>query len=129
MNKEELKNWFWNKFNNCYPVIHKDYSKSIFMFYDPMWVRQKKLCRITSEELSYPTDVKGICLFEQDYKNGYLYMNYDEINTFLYNNYSNKWLEIKDLIKGWLEDTDKLSVFTPTHRSYIIQPGWKILIN
>ena len=82
MNKEELKNWFWNKFNNCYPVMHKNYPKSIFMFYDPMFVRQKKLCRITGEELSYPTDVKGICLFEQDYKNGYLYMNYAFENTF-----------------------------------------------
>jgi len=33
MTKEELSKWFWNKFNSCYPVIHENFTKSIFMYY------------------------------------------------------------------------------------------------
>jgi hypothetical protein len=43
MVKEELSKWFWDKFNSCYPVVHEDYPKIIFMFYDENFLRQKKL--------------------------------------------------------------------------------------
>ena len=87
MTKEELNIWFRNKFNNCYPVTHDDYPESIFMFYDPLFIRQKKLSRIVGEEIEYPSKPTGICLFEQDHKNGWFRMNYDEITSFFYKNY------------------------------------------
>ena len=73
MTKEELSKWFLNKFNSCYPVIHKDYPEIIFMFYDEQFLRQKKLSRVLDEELIYPSTVKGKCLFKLDYENGYFH--------------------------------------------------------
>ena len=119
MNKDELKKWFWNKFNSCYPVIHEDYQKSIFMYYDPKFVRQLKLCRLTGEKIIYPSKVEGICLFEQDYKNGWFNIDYNEITSFFYNNYSTNYNEIRELINGWLKESDKLSVLT-THRIHLL---------
>ncbi|MCK9477613.1 MAG: hypothetical protein M0R46_16985 [Candidatus Muirbacterium halophilum] len=113
MTKEEIQIWFRNKFNSCYGVVHDDYPESIFMYYDPQFIRQKKLSRIVGEEIEYPIKPTGICLFEQDYKNGYLFMNYDEITSFFYENYSNNWLEIKELISTMLKDDSKLQILTP----------------
>ena len=115
MTKEEIQIWFRNKFNSCYGVVHDDYPESIFMYYDPQFIRQKKLSRIVGEEIEYPIKPTGICLFEQDYKNGYLFMNYDEITSFFYENYSNNWLEIKELISTMLKDDSKLQILTPNH--------------
>ena len=113
MTKEEIQIWFRNKFNSCYGVVYEDCSESIFMYYDPQFIRQKKLSRILGEEIEYPIRPTGICLFEQDYKNGYLFMNYDEITSFIYENYSNNWLEIKELISIMLKDDSKLQILTP----------------
>ncbi len=73
MTKEELKKWFLNKFNNCYKVKHCDYPKRIYYFYDEQFIRQKKLSRIVGEEIIYPTEVKGICLFEHDMLNEFFF--------------------------------------------------------
>jgi hypothetical protein len=82
MTKEELSKWFWNKYNSCYQVVHKDYPESIFIFYDEQFLRQKKLARVLNEEIKYPSEIKGICLFEQDYKNKWFNCNYKEIWSF-----------------------------------------------
>ena len=113
MNKEELKIWFWKKFDSCYPVTHVDYPKSIFYYYDKQYLRQKKLSRITGEALEYPSAVQGICLFEQDEKNGYLWINYYEIWSFFESNYSSNYADIKELISVWLKETTKLKPLTP----------------
>ena len=102
MTKEEIQIWFRNKFNSCYVVVHEDYPENIFMYYDPQFIRQKKLSRIVGEEIEYPSKLTGICLFGQDYKNGYLFMN-DEITSFFYKNYSNNWSDIKELIQDMLK--------------------------
>jgi len=107
MNKEELSKWFWNKFNSCYPVQHEDFTESIFMFYDEQFLRQKKLSRVLNENVIYPSDVKGICLFQKDYKNGWFICNYDEIWSFLYNNYSSEYSDVQSLITNLLEEHDK----------------------
>jgi len=114
MNKEELKKWFINKYNSCYPIIHEDYPKSIFMFYDPQFIRQKKLSRILGEEIEieYPIKPNGICLFELDYENGCFCMNYDEITKNLYNNYLTNWLDVKEFISVWLQNNTKMKVDT-----------------
>ena len=140
---EELKVWFWKIFNNCYCVVHKDHPSSLFMFYDEKFIRQMKLCKLSGDELICPKKL-GVCLFEQDYKNGYFYMNYDEISLFLYKNYTNSWFEVKRLVNSWLKEsyntsslkctlksmsnetsTDKLSTLTTTLTSMII---WEPII-
>ena len=104
LSKRELKKWFLEKFNNCYYVVHKDYPRSFFMYYDEMLIRKMKLCKLSGKEFVYPEKPSGVCLFEQDYENEYLYMNYDEIVSFFFQNYSSRWLEIKELINSWLKE-------------------------
>jgi len=113
MSDEELKDWFWNKFNSCYYVKHEDYPDSIFMYYDKNFYRQKKLARVLEQEIIYPTKVDGTCLFEQDYKNNYLWCDNKEIWSFFEKKYSYNDIEIRDLIKSWLVEYSKLQVLTP----------------
>jgi len=110
MNKDELKKWFWNKFNSCYPFINKDYPKSIFMYYDPKFVRELKLCRLTGQEFVYNSKPSGICLFELDYKNEWFNIDYYEITSFLEEYYSSDYQEIRELIDSWLIENVKLRV-------------------
>ena len=112
MKEEELKKWFWNKFNLCYPVKHSDYPKKIYWFYDEKLVRKIKLYKIENKEIIH-IDISGICLFEQDLINNYFYCDYDEIWTFFKKNYNNNYYVIQILIKSWLEETIKLSLLTP----------------
>ena len=114
MNKQELKKWFWNKFNGCYKVKHSDYTDNIYYFYDEQFIRQKKLSRIVGDELFYPTKVKGICLFRQDIKNERLWCDYDEIWSYFETNFSTNYSKIQSFIKELLEEHDKLSVSIPS---------------
>jgi hypothetical protein len=114
MTKEELSKWFWNKYNSCYQVVHKDYPESIFIFYDEQFLRQKKLYRVLNEELIYPSKVDGDCLFELDFNSKYLWCNGNKIYPFFEKNYSRNYTVIEEFIKKLLEDHVKLSVFTPS---------------
>ena len=71
--KEELTKWFWNKYYSCYKVKHQEYQNNVYLYFDKTFLRQKKLCIITGEKVNYPSKVDGICLFEQDLKNKYLW--------------------------------------------------------
>ena len=118
MTEEQLKIWFWDKFNSCYCVIHEDYPDIIFMIYDLNYIRTKKLANILDKDIEYPTEVKGTCLFEQDLKNEILYCKNRELWSVFEENYSYNYKEISDLIKGWLEEHDKLTVLTPKNKFF-----------
>lgn len=111
MTKQELIKWFDNYFNNCYYVTHSDYPKSIFMFYDLKYVRKMKLNKIKGQ-LSLNNNIVGECLFEVDWKNNYLWCDYDKIWTYLNDNYSNNSGDIQKFIKDRLEYT-KINTLTP----------------
>jgi hypothetical protein len=113
MTEEELKIWFWNKFNSCYPVKHSDYPKSIFWIYDEKFVRKMKLCKINNSKITFPEKITGICLFEQDFKNGWFNCDYDEIWSFFYNNYRDRYSDVQSFIKRVINETDKMSTLTP----------------
>ena len=113
MTEEQLKEWFWDKFNSCYSVKHDNYPDTIFMIYDINFIRAKKLANILDKDVKYPIEVKGDCLFQQNFKIGYLWCDYQEIWSFFKKNYSSNSKEISNLIKGWLEEHDKLKVLTP----------------
>ena len=113
MKTEELKKRFWEKFNNCYYVVHEDYPRSLFMYYDEKFIRKIKLYKITGEKIiETPNKPSGVCLFEQDYKDGYFYIDYDEMISFFYKNYSSNWQEIRLLVDSWLKESDKVGVLT-----------------
>ena len=112
INKDEIINWFWEKFNSCYLVKHDDYPESVFMFYDPQYIRKLKLANISGEKIN-KTEISGVCLFEQDWKYKIFYCNHDEILNYLYSNYSNTRDEIQQFISDGLKEHPKMSVLTP----------------
>ena len=56
MTTDELKIWFFDKLNSCYPVIHDDYPNCIFWFYDDSFVRKMKLSNISGKNLILPKE-------------------------------------------------------------------------
>ena len=113
MTEEKLKIWFWDKFNSCYPVEHKGFQNSIFMYYDPNFIRSKKLANILNKDVEYPTEIKRVCLFRQDFDSESLLCDYNRVWMFFLSNFSRNDQEIRDLIKGWLEEHDKLKILRP----------------
>jgi hypothetical protein len=113
MTEQELKQWFWNKFFSCYSVKHDDYPDAIFMVYDKQFLRKVVINFILGKDIEYPKDVKGICLFEIDYDNNFLWTNYDEIWSVLEKHLLTEYHHIQSIVKGWLSESDKLDVLTP----------------
>jgi hypothetical protein len=64
-----------------------------------------------------------VCLFEQDWKNSYLWCKYNEIWKYLEDNYSSKYNDIQSFIKDRLEEHTKMNVLTP-HCLAICRPCW-----
>ena len=112
MTEEQLKIWFLDKFNACYLIKHFDYSHNIHMIYDIDYIRAKKLANILNKDIEYPIVIKGVCLFEQNFKSGILWCDYNKIWSVFIKNYSSNYQEISGLIKCWLEEHDKLKVLT-----------------
>ena len=127
INKDELIKWFWEKFNSCYLVKHDDYPESVFMYYDPQYIRKLKLANISGNKTNKTdkTDITGICLFELDWKNEIFCYNYYEIWHYLYLNYSIKYDEIQQFISDRLKEHPKMSVLTPSQFSILAQHALK----
>ena len=113
MEKEELTDWFIDKFSSCYPVKHDDYSDCIFWYYDESVVRRYKLCKLNKQEITLPNKITGQCLFYQDLKNKILWCDYKEIWSFFEKNYIDNYDKIQSFIKDILSDTTKLNVYSP----------------
>ena len=101
MTNEELKIWFFEKYDNCYP-IHK--GNRIFMFYDKNFYRQRKLNRVLDKS-EIIKEINPTCLF-MVYDNRQLWCHYDEIWLFFYENYSSKYNETQSFIKKLLNEYD-----------------------
>ena len=113
MTKEQLKIWFWDKFNNCYSVKHNNLINHIYMIYDPNFFRAKKLANILNKDFEYPTEIKGFCIFKHSLNNKLLICDYGEIWSFFEQNYSSNYQDIKDLIKDFLVKNKKLKGLSP----------------
>ncbi len=100
MSKDEISIWFNQKINSCYPVKIKNNKRSIFWIYDEQNIRKLKLCKLNNHEITLPTKIKGVCLFQQDFLNDNLWCDYLEIWKFIENNYSNNYDDIQQIIKN-----------------------------
>ena len=118
MNKEQAIDWFWDRFNSCYPVSHSDYPKSIFMYYDEQFARKVKLSKISNLVITLPTKIRGVCLFEPNWENKSFYYNYDEVYQFLKDNYSSNYIEIKEFIQDRLNEADNTFILTSGSRMF-----------
>jgi hypothetical protein len=63
---------FWQKFDSCYVVYNQKIPKRFYLFYDEKFIRQKKLSRVLLQEVQYPTEIVGKCLFRLDLNHNYL---------------------------------------------------------
>ena len=120
-----LEEFLIDKWNSCVWMIHDDNPENIIMVYDKQFIRQKKLNSLFDEEdklIFNKTDDSKI-LFYQDYKNGYLRCDYEEIWSVLSNKYGLKYDDIKSLIKDVLLEGDKLKQLTPSRDFTYIDNG------
>ena len=60
--------------------------------------------------------------YYQDRKNGYVYINYDEIRSFLESIFGLESLQIKSIITYWLEETYNLKGLTPYRMPSMLMP-------
>jgi hypothetical protein len=114
--EKELYNIITEKFLQCIPFIHENYTDRIFWGIDNQIIRQKKLNRILGKNEIYIgkpcKDIKWH--FLQDTKNKIFYVDYDNFWSFFSKKYGYNYQEIKDLFNGWLKDTDKFEQYTTT---------------
>ena len=116
--KEELKEWFWNKYNSCYWIEEPKIKGNYLLYYNKGYARKKKIQTLLDNDMEEISPKEKLSeskiLFELDYKNGRLWCNYYEIWSFFEKNYSDNYEEIRDLIKGLLESDTKLRSLTPS---------------
>ena len=106
MSLDELENWFFDKFNSCYPIILKNEEDCIYMIYNENYIRAKKLANILNKDVEYPSEVNGVCLFQQDYQLRYLWCDSELIWDFFEKHYNVEYREIRSLIERYLEKLD-----------------------
>ena len=114
---QELIDWFNNYFYNCYYVKHDNFPDSIFMCYDIKYVRQLKLAKLEGKDYVEKTNITGVCVFEQDWKNKWFGCNYTLIYSYLRDIYSFSYDDFQAFIKDRLEEHSKMNVLTPNIRS------------
>jgi len=68
-------------------------------------------------------------IFEYNKENGYVYISYDRIWSFLESFFGLKFEEIQDLTKEWVEEHYKLSVTTTLHPNPFSHKRWRNITN
>ena len=112
MNKDELREWFYEKLFNCYKVKHKTDPDIKYLVYDKQFIRDCKLSSVLGGDVTFPTEHTGDVLFEQDLKNKIIYCDFNKIWSFFKSNYQNNYNEIRELITGFLGEIDTYKEYT-----------------
>ena len=71
----------------------------------------------------------GEVIFDYNNKNGYVYMSYDKIWSFLESFFGLEYEEIQDLTKQWVEEHYKLDVTTTDNNGYFACLRWRNITN
>lgn len=101
MTEDELYNWFFEKFESCYPIKTSQYPSDIFWLYDESYVRYLKLCKLNNQDILIPSKTSNVCLFQQDIHSEYLWCD-DIIWDFFEKNYSTNYKEVNSIIDKFL---------------------------
>ena len=124
LSKEELTQWFWNKFNSCYLIKDPNIKGNFHLYYNKGYARKKRINVLLGNKLDIkiPSVCQGTWFFELDYRNGYLVCD-DEIWSFFENNYSSYsnhvhgysvvYNHVRELIKEIIKDDDRLNKLEP----------------
>jgi len=96
------------------------------------WLNKEygNLTSVVKDDKTYYVDKNRLPLFfyNQDQKNGWIYINYDRIWLLLRTIFGMHDLEISGLLKVWLEDTYNLRGYTPSFVVYSFSDCWRIPI-
>ena len=96
------------------------------------WLNKEfgNLTPIVKDHRTYYVDKDRLPLFfyYQDQENGWIYINYNRIWSFLESVFSVGELEISELLKVWLEDTYNLGGYIPRTSAMVGLVGWRIPI-
>ena len=93
LNKVALT-WLNNNFGNLKPIVIRD---------ETYYVNEDRL---------------PLFYYYQDIKNGPVYINYDEIWSFLESFFGMEYKQIRGVIMDWLEETYNLKGLTPYNRNF-----------
>lgn len=107
MTAEEFLLEQWNK---CFCMVHDDYPENILMIYDAIHIRKLKLKSLnnSNDDIKFIKSDETMILFYQDYKYGYLDINYNDVWSVLSMKYKLKYDEIVELIITVLLKDNKL---------------------
>ena len=112
MNKDELREWFYEKLFNCYYVNHKTKDDVKYLVYDKQFIRDCKLSSLVGGDITFPMEHTGDILFQQNSKNKIFFCSYRLIWSFFESNYKDDNQEIQDLIKEFLGEIDNYKEYT-----------------
>ena len=119
MDEQELKEWFWNIYNNCYIFNLEEYKHIDYFCYDVNYIRTKKLLEILNIDFIYNIEPVGKCMFEINHKFNNMYINYEKIWFIIQTNLSLDDMQTTILIKSWLNENDKLKKININSWNYL----------
>jgi hypothetical protein len=97
--------WLNKNYGNLKPYETDEYPYSIF------YIRDKEV------------------FFEYNKKNGFVYISYDDIWSFLENIFSMEYEQIQEVTKLWVEEHYNLRVTTTDWKSIRSYGGWRNITN
>ena len=71
----------------------------------------------------------GEVVFDYNKENGYVYISYEKIWSFLENFFGLEYEEIQGLTKKWVEEHYKLRVTTTLYKNIFTSIGWRNITN
>ena len=87
------------KYNNCVSE-ESEFSHNVMMYYDPIYIRKKKINLIGSpKEIKFVESYKSKMLFYKDYKTKTLEIHYEEVWRVLRDKYNMNYDNIVRIIK------------------------------
>ena len=121
-NIEEAKKWFKDLFQGCYTKTLDKYPDRIFWIYDKNLIRLKKLSKITKIE-KYNLDMSvGEVIFDQDVKNRWFRIKYENYWSFLESNFNLNIQQVRELTSCVVNDIlncKKYITFLPLYNPYL----------
>ena len=120
MTEEQLKIWFWDKFNSCFLVKHDNIPHWINVIYNYNYGRYKKLGNILNKEILKPSEYDGEYSFVINTKNNYVYIYHSCFITKYLNKNNNTGISNVELITKWFSENEKTKLLKCSQSTSIL---------
>ena len=109
--EKEIFEYLNDKFNKCVTFKHDNYEHIIHFVYSENLCRLKKMDELYGKKSVYSTDDSCVILFQQDLKNQYFRLNYEQIWSFFIFKYQLGYQQIQQITTSWLHQHDKMKEY------------------